>query len=150
MTAGREKMEKKSKSGPGKKRKRLITIFGAIVIFVTTYALILPAITMETPTYCGQTEHRHTSACFTPVLICDGRDQTGIALLFGTETKTELVCEKTAHTHEQACYDESGALVCTQEAHVHGENCYETVEVPGEQNFTAGLQRGYQRGYQEG
>ena len=37
-----------------------------LVVFVTTYALILPAITMEsTPdTYCGIAEHVHTDDCY--------------------------------------------------------------------------------------
>jgi hypothetical protein len=34
---------------------RLMSILAAIVVFCTTYALILPAITMEKKTYCGIT-----------------------------------------------------------------------------------------------
>ena len=35
-----------------------------VVVIFTTYALILPAITMETPAICGFEEHSHTEECF--------------------------------------------------------------------------------------
>ncbi len=35
-----------------------------IVVFCTTYMLILPAITMEQETYCGITDHTHTEECY--------------------------------------------------------------------------------------
>lgn len=55
---------------------KILSVPICLVVFVTTYALILPAITMEsTPdTYCGKVEpqglvctveeHKHTEACF--------------------------------------------------------------------------------------
>lgn len=33
-----------------------------IVVFCTTYMLILPAITMENELYCGLDEHQHTDS----------------------------------------------------------------------------------------
>ena len=49
-----------------KKRKRwyrAVSILSCFVVFCTVYALILPAITMEKQTYCGE-EHTHTLACY--------------------------------------------------------------------------------------
>lgn len=45
---------------------KILSVPICLVVFVTTYALILPAITMEsTPdTYCGIAEHVHTDACY--------------------------------------------------------------------------------------
>lgn len=45
---------------------KILSVPICLVVFVTTYALILPAITMEsTPdTYCGIAEHVHTDDCY--------------------------------------------------------------------------------------
>lgn len=43
--------------------KRIVAALACIVVFVTTYMLILPAITAENQTYCGK-EHEHTLQCF--------------------------------------------------------------------------------------
>lgn len=42
---------------------RLVTCMAALVVFCTVYALILPAITMETPK-CELEEHLHTDECY--------------------------------------------------------------------------------------
>ena len=49
-----------------KRRKRwyrAVSILSCVVVFCTVYALILPAITMEKETYCGE-DHTHTLACY--------------------------------------------------------------------------------------
>lgn len=46
-----------------KLRRRIVSGLAAIVVFVTTYALILPAITQERPTFCGFEEHIHNDEC---------------------------------------------------------------------------------------
>ena len=43
--------------------KRVITVLACAVVFCTTYALILPAITMTGDTFFGQAEHQHSDAC---------------------------------------------------------------------------------------
>ena len=45
---------------------KILSVPICLVVFVTAYALILPAITMEsTPdTYCGIAEHVHTDDCY--------------------------------------------------------------------------------------
>ena len=56
-----------------KRRKawqKIVSALACIVVFCTTYALILPAITMEQTTYCGLEEHQHSDACYESKLIC--------------------------------------------------------------------------------
>ena len=91
---------------------RLFTFLAAIVVFCTTYALILPAITME-KSGCEIPEHVHTEACYTQV---------------STVSKTRLVCPLEVHEHTQGCYDESGSLVCGYAGlvvHQHDSSCYD-------------------------
>ena len=112
---------------------RVTTCLAAVVVFCTTYALILPAITLEKQ--CALPEHTHTEACYTSEqgdLICTQSTEpqhTHTEECY-QETQT-LVCgmeESTGHTHGAECYDEEGNLICGQEesqGHVHGEACYE-------------------------
>ncbi len=44
--------------------KRIVAALACAVVFITTYMLILPAITEENQTYCGNEEHEHTLQCF--------------------------------------------------------------------------------------
>lgn len=56
-----------------RKRKRwqkLVLFLSCLVVFSTTYALILPAITMTEPPLCGLEEHQHDSSCYEVVLNC--------------------------------------------------------------------------------
>ena len=42
--------------------QKVVSCMAVVVVFCTTYALILPAITMTTT--CGLDEHTHTAACY--------------------------------------------------------------------------------------
>ena len=54
-----------------KRWQKVVSGLCAITVFVTTYALILPAITAESQTFCGyQEEHTHGDACYERVLTC--------------------------------------------------------------------------------
>ena len=44
--------------------KRIVSVLACIVVFCTTYALILPALTLEKDAECGLEEHTHTEACY--------------------------------------------------------------------------------------
>ena len=89
---------------------KVVTCLAAVVVFCTTYALILPAITMETK--CDIPEHTHTESCYTQVttvtkkvLVCNAdEDHTHDEACYGT---TEA-----PHTHTDECYSESGELIC--------------------------------------
>lgn len=128
---------------------KVVTCLAAVVVFCTTYALILPAITMETK--CGIPEHTHTDSCYTQVttvtkkvLVCNAdEDHTHDEACYGT---TEA-----PHTHTDECYSESGELICNLPTesdetmgqtllcggsetapHQHTEACFETVEEPAD------------------
>lgn len=65
----RESLQEIVKSyGSRQKSKKVFRIFcrvlGCAVAFATTYALILPAITMEKTTFCGLEEHTHVQSCY--------------------------------------------------------------------------------------
>ena len=85
----------------------------AIAVFVTTYALILPALTEETAVYCGLEEHRHEELCYQVEYIC------------GLEGVAE------AHSHSEACMATELALVCplSEEGHFHNPSCYAQEQV---------------------
>ncbi len=70
--------------------RQAMTVMACIVVFCTTYALILPALTMTGETYCGHEEHTHTDACY------DG---------------DVLICEVEEHTHSMSCYSNPKADV---------------------------------------
>lgn len=67
-----------------KRWRKMILCLSCVVVFCTVYALILPAITLERKTVCGQEEHSHTEECYSS----DG----------------QLTCGKTEHTHTESCY----------------------------------------------
>lgn len=121
---------------------KVMVVLSSIVVFCTTYALILPAITMEKG--CQLPEHTHDESCYETqsfrVLDCQAtphqhtescRDENG-----------DYTCGYAnfwVHTHDASCYDE-GTLVCTLpeirehshtedcyvlQVHEHGETCYE-------------------------
>lgn len=118
------------------RRKRrwyqVMTCLAAAVVFCTTYALILPAITLEKQ--CALPEHTHTEACYTSVqgdLICTQSTEPQHTHTEECYQETQdLVCgmsESTGHTHGAECYDQEGNLICGQEeseGHIHGEACY--------------------------
>ena len=118
------------------RRKRrwyqVMTCLAAAVVFCTTYALILPAITLEKQ--CALPEHTHTEACYTSVqgdLICTQLQNTQPyipeRMLSGSPGSGVRYVESSGHTHGAECYDQEGNLICGQEeseGHVPwGEAC---------------------------
>ena len=125
--------KKRSRS---RRRQRLITITAAIIIFCTTYALILPAITLEN-VFCGIEEHVHDASCYVQkteqdvlVLDCDS-EKLGVHAhvdeCYGSDG--EVICgyaDFIVHQHSGDCFD-GDKLVCklpTVNAHVHNDSCY--------------------------
>lgn len=119
--------------------KKLVTALGCLVVFCTTYALILPAITMERETVCGLSEHVHTDSCYSRqrgALICTLAESEGHTHTDACKgTKRVLSCttpESDGHTHGESCYDAEGVLTCTlpeTQGHHHSDSCYRTEEV---------------------
>ncbi len=117
--------------------KRVFMVLACVVVFCTTYALILPAITTSADTYCGYEEHFHTPECYVqvsqeaPILVCDG--QTLGLHVHSPECwdgENRVICglpDYVAHSHDESCYAEDNTLVCTlpeRTTHVHTEQCY--------------------------
>lgn len=135
--------------------RRIVGILACVVVFCTTYALILPALTSRTEVFCGFEEHVHDRDCYrrefslVKTLDCE-------AHLTPPHSHSEecynasgaLICGKAeyyAHTHAEHCYDAAGELVCKlpeHSSHVHTEACYEPIaHVPvhehGEECYTS-------------
>ena len=117
---------------------RIVTTLAVVVVFVTTYMLILPAITMENKAECGITEHKHDANCYSShyekekELACT-TDSLGVHkhtdVCYDAEHK--LICgyaDFVIHEHDASCYDKDGNLVCTipeHKLHQHTPECYQ-------------------------
>ena len=120
---------------------RLLVAPICIVVFITTYALILPAITLEsTPdTYCGQDEHIHDDTCYEvpgsperKEINCPVQEAQHIHTEACYDADGGLLCDRTEtrilHTHNSFCFNDKGELICSlaeTEAHEHTEECYD-------------------------
>lgn len=99
--------------------KRIITVLACVVVFGTTYALILPAITMDAKKTMVCTEetasgHIHSEEC---------KAQDG-------ETLTCGYADYVIHTHDENCYDSDGNLICGLDEvkeHRHTAECYKEI-----------------------
>ena len=117
-------------------RHRLVTVLAGVVVFCTTYALILPAITLEKQ--CDIPEHTHTDACYAQVTSVEKRVPVCSAETLEIHRHTadcydadgNPTCgyaDFVVHSHDSRCYDEKGNLWCPLpeiEAHRHTEGCY--------------------------
>lgn len=116
-------------------RKRgqiVISMMVAVAAFCTTYALILPALTMSRQLVCGKQEHSHTENCYIQkeTLTCGFTE--GQIHTHGDECYTVTpvwICgleEGSSHAHDEACYETRAVTVCGQdenEEHTHTEAC---------------------------
>lgn len=117
-------------------RHRVVTVLAGVVVFCTTYALILPAITLEKQ--CDIPEHTHTDACYAQVTSVEKRVPVCSAKTLEIHRHTadcydangNPTCgyaEFVVHSHDSRCYDETGNLWCPLpeiEAHRHTADCY--------------------------
>ena len=117
--------------------KRILSTLSCLVVFTTTYALILPAITIENTSYCGIEEHLHDDSCYEKHLLCELPEEESIH----THTDTckavvqNIVCgfeETEGHIHTETCFEEQTVQVCgleeeePQQGHVHEEACFDS------------------------
>ena len=106
---------------------RFVSGVAAVVVFVTTYALVLPAITMESEAACGIEAHQHDDSCYSENLICGQEESEGHHHTDDCYTVSrDLECDLEEHQHssENGCFDEEGNLVCKQKEHTHSDSCY--------------------------
>lgn len=100
-----------------KRWQRVVAALASVTVFCTTYALILPAITMEEPTYCGFEEHvEHNDECYSE-----------------QEILTCTLPEGEGHIHDESCLNENGEYICGlsegEGAHQHDGSCREIITV---------------------
>ena len=117
-------------------RHRVVTVLAGVVVFCTTYALILPAITLEKQ--CDIPEHTHTDACYAQVTSVEKRVPVCSAETLEIHRHTADCYDAdgnprcgyadfVVHSHDSRCYDEKGSLWCPLpeiEAHRHTAGCY--------------------------
>lgn len=117
-------------------RHRVVTVLAGVVVFCTTYALILPAITLEKQ--CDIPEHTHTDACYAQLTSVEKRVPVCSAETLEIHRHTadcydadgNPTCgyaDFVVHSHDSRCYDEKGSLWCPLpeiEAHRHTADCY--------------------------
>ena len=117
-------------------RHRVVTVLAGVVVFCTTYALILPAITLEKQ--CDIPEHTHTDACYAQVTSVEKRVPVCSAKTLEIHRHTADCYDAdgnprcgyadfVVHSHDSRCYDETGNLWCPLpeiKAHRHTADCY--------------------------
>ena len=106
--------------------RSFVTVLASIVVFVTTYALIIPAITWERTLICEIPEHTHSENCYSDgVLVCDQIEHIHTASCFDAPKAIAklYICGKPEHTHTEDCYFTDGTLKCTLEEHKHSTVC---------------------------
>ena len=122
-------------------RHRVVTALAGVVVFCTTYALILPAITLEKQ--CDIPEHTHTDACYAQVTsvekrvpVCSAKTleihQHTAGCYDANGNPTCGYADFVVHSHDSRCYDETGNLWCPLseiETHRHTAGCYALPEV---------------------
>jgi len=146
-----------------KKRKKwwhkVVNFLAVLVVFCTTYALILPAITMEKEWACGKEAHKHDDSCYEITKIyeqvCSLEEQPlhehddscyeivsdGVAS--DSNAERVLICteDTSAHQHGEECRVETGetirVLICEKEEHIHDETC-EHVVIPSKYICSSG------------
>lgn len=115
-----------------KRWQQIVSTLVCIVVFCTTYALILPAITISAEVTCGLEAHIHTDACYEQVTVssyvCDPVHVHSDSCYDG---EGNVLCgwsDRVVHSHDGSCYDSEGTLICPLEEleiHTHGEGCYD-------------------------
>ena len=121
--------------------RKFVQVMACVVVFCTTYALILPAITMERNP-CDLTEHTHSESCYEKVASGAVGSNTCTYESLGVHVHTQdcyndeslPICGQAdylIHEHNDDCMDENGAIVCQLpevSAHVHTDACYRIAE----------------------
>ena len=115
----RARQEQRRQRKKQNRRMYVMTALICLIAFCTTYALILPAITMQGEIWCGKDDHAHEESCYQSNLLCT------------------LPEEENGHVHIEDCFEQ--VLICQMEEHQHEEHCYinpnaeEPAEVPKEE-----------------
>ena len=96
--------------------RRAVSVLACAVVFCTTYALILPAITLSAEPKCGLEEHTHTEDCYETRLVCGQAEDPE------TDPAGSQEAAGPAHVHTDACYKQ--VLTCEKPEHTHTDACW--------------------------
>lgn len=115
--------------------KRILRVMMCMVVFCTTYMLILPAITKEARTFCGHEEHTHEAACYQEAMVCQEHVHTEVCF----PENGGPSCVLPGHTHTVACQGQ--ILICGKEEHTHLQSCFSdvTADTETEEDWMATL-----------
>ena len=106
--------------------RRAVSVLACAVVFCTTYALILPAITLSAEPKCGLEEHTHTEDCYETRLVCGQAEgpetDPGQAEDPETDPAGSQEAAEPAHVHTDACYEQ--VLTCEKPEHTHTDACW--------------------------
>lgn len=106
--------------------RRVVSVLACAVVFCTTYALILPAITLSAEPKCGLEEHTHTEDCYETRLVCGQAEgpetDPGQAEDPATDPAGSQEAAGPAHVHTDACYEQ--VLTCEKPEHTHTDACW--------------------------
>jgi hypothetical protein len=94
--------------------QRVVAAVASVVVFCTTYALILPAITVSTD------------------YVAENGEAAGIVLGGTTTDVAALSVVTDADGHGAECYETQKVLACSFEVHQHTAACYEDEDTDGE------------------
>lgn len=113
--------------GKNSKWRKVLTVLGAIVVFVTAYILLMPAVALEHKSVCGLEEHTHTEECYGQVAVCG---KVGVGDESEEPVTLEFACTfpEELHVHTRECYDGEDNLICgyaDYAVHEHTQGCYE-------------------------
>lgn len=128
-----------------KKKKRTVwrevnLVLACVVVFITTYMLILPAITMQKRVACGIPEHQHSDECYERRLVC-GLEEGAVPsedIISDDSSDMDIVEDQgqaEGHVHTDDCYE--SVLVCGKEVHTHSAACYKKQDSSAENDTGA-------------
>ncbi len=125
-----------------KRWRKVAKALAVVVVFWTTYMLILPAITMENDAYCRLDEHIHEDSCYVieSTLICGYESFSGEELTSNEEEITEETTTEESTAKEEFTEETSADETTTEEEFVSVEAIAEeetsTQEILVEQSAT--------------
>ena len=115
--------------------RKLVRMMACLVVFCTTYALILPVITLDRVYICGLDVHSHSDQCRAGpemgTFLCTpeslGNHEHG-AECCGPDGVLQCgIADRIIHVHEEICYGPDGQLLCLLPEvpeHFHAEDCF--------------------------
>ena len=102
-----------------KRWHKVVSVLACITVFATTYALMMPAITMTKETTCGIAEHAHGQECWTETGTLISLDNCTLGLHVHDASCLDAYgnpccgyADYVIHQHDSFCRDGAGNLIC--------------------------------------